>query len=60
MLGLLGGLNDEGVVDLDVEEPERDQPNGIGLVDPALADHIPQREGHTLGAECVGAMLRAR
>ena len=54
MLGLLGGLIGEGVGDLDVEEHERDQPTGIGLVDPALADHVPQGGVHQLGTKGLG------
>ena len=54
VVGLLGDRVGEGVGDLDLEEPDRDQSEGIRLVDPVLTDHVLQGEVHDHGAEGVG------
>ena len=54
VVGLLGDWVGEGVGDLDVEKPDRDQPEGVRLVDPVLTDHVLQWEVHDHGAEGVG------
>ena len=59
MLGLLGDLVGEGVGDLDVEEPFRDRPDGIRLVDPVLTDHLLQRKFIIMAPRLYGYLIWA-